>query len=136
MTIQIDRLASIKKEMPEILDKCFGNVTLACKTVGIAKDTFYKWYHEDEGFKAKCLDTKETALDFVESKLMGNISDGDTTSIIFYLKTQGKRRGYVERIEKTGADGEAIKNEIKLADSDQAILDRYYNERKRLEGKA
>ena len=42
---------------------------------------------------------KETLLDLAESKLIQNIQDQDTTSIIFYLKTQGKKRGYVEKTE-------------------------------------
>jgi hypothetical protein len=33
------------------------------------------------------------------------IKAGNVTAIIFYLKTQAKDRGYVERQELTGADG-------------------------------
>jgi len=42
---------------------------------------------------------KEALLDLAESKLIQNIQEQDTTSILFYLKTQGKKRGYVERHE-------------------------------------
>jgi hypothetical protein len=114
MTLQADRYDAIKKNFPETLEKCMGNVTLACRNVGISRDTFYKWYKEDEAFKAKCSAIKETVIDFVESKLIERINEKDTTSIIFYLKTQGKGRGYVERIETTGKDGGAIKQEVDL----------------------
>ena len=53
---------------------------------------------------------REDSLDFVEGKLFENIREGNTSSIIFYLKCQGKSRGYVERVETTGVDGGAIEH--------------------------
>jgi len=41
----------------------------------------------------------ENVLDLAESKLIENINDNDNTAIIFYLKTKGRNRGYVERQE-------------------------------------
>ena len=43
---------------------------------------------------------KENLLDLAESKLIANIKDQDNTAIIFYLKTQGKKRGYIEKTEQ------------------------------------
>lgn len=40
---------------------------------------------------------KEVMLDMAENKLFKNIQDGDNASIFFFLKTQGKERGYIER---------------------------------------
>lgn len=54
---------------------------------------------EEAGLSEMLSGEKETLLDLAESKLIQNIQDQDTTSIIFYLKTQGKKRGYIEKSE-------------------------------------
>ena len=54
-------------------------------------------------------EAKESTLDMAEAQLINLMKDGDRTAIIFFLKTQGKDRGYVERQELTGsADGDPI----------------------------
>jgi len=58
--------------------------------------------------KVVLADAREKMIDNVESKLYSKALDGDTTAMIFFLKTQGKGRGYVERQEVTGANGGAI----------------------------
>ena len=41
----------------------------------------------------------ETSNDIAEKALMDKVREGDTTAIIFRLKTKAKKRGYVERQE-------------------------------------
>ncbi len=62
---------------------------------------------------------KERQKDFVEGRLMDQIKRGNITAIIFYLKTQAKDRGYVERQEVTGANGGAIVVDWDGIDSNQ-----------------
>lgn len=76
-----------------------GIVTYACDKTGISRETYRQWKLKDPKFKAACEEVSEVVLDVVESKLLNKINDEDLTAIIFYLKTKGKHRGYVERVE-------------------------------------
>lgn len=85
--------------MIEALEKSLGIVTTACKQVGISRQTHYEWMREDAEYKAAVDSIADIALDFAESKLHKSIENGSDTATIFYLKTKGKKRGYVERME-------------------------------------
>lgn len=88
------RQSKIKKEALEVLKKTFGNVSLTCEKLGISRFTFYKWRNEDAEFNEAVEDINERTLDFVESKMIQGIQEGNTKLIIFYLNSKGRRRGY------------------------------------------
>lgn len=58
-----------KKAMIEALNKNLGVITLACKEVGICRQTHYDWYKEDEQYRKAVDDVENTALDFAEFRL-------------------------------------------------------------------
>jgi hypothetical protein len=97
-----------KKAMLEALEKSLGIVTKACKMVGISRETHYSWLRNDEKYAAAVSEVGEVALDFAESKLHEKINSGDTTAIIFYLKTKGRERGYVEKFQGVNINGAEI----------------------------
>lgn len=88
-----------KKAMLEALRKSLGVVTRAADLIQIDRRTHYRWLKEDTEYAAAVEDLEMVALDFAESKLHKLIDGGNPTAIIFYLKTKGKGRGYVERQE-------------------------------------
>ena len=88
-----------KDDFLEVLRKALGNVSVACKSFGIDRQTYYNWCKEDPEFAAKCEEVKEVRKDFIESALDKRIQAGDTAAIIFAAKTICKDRGYVERVE-------------------------------------
>jgi hypothetical protein len=88
-----------KKKMLEALERSLGIVTSACKAIGISRQTHYNWMNDDEQYANEVRSIEDIALDFAESQLHKQIKDGEVSSTIFYLKTKGKRRGYVERQE-------------------------------------
>ena len=103
----MDENRHIKKEaVLDALEKSLGVVTTAVKSVGVARSTYYKWLKEDEDFAKKVKDIENIALDFAESQLHSQMSNGNTSATIFYLKTKGKRRGYIEKSELDITSGE------------------------------
>lgn len=89
-----------KRKLIEALEKSLGVVTTACKMIGLSRTTYYEYYNEDKEFREACDSINDVVLDFAESQLHKQIKDGNTSATIFYLKTKGKHRGYIERIEQ------------------------------------
>jgi hypothetical protein len=108
-----------KKAMLDALEKSLGVVTSACKSVDIARETHYRWLREDADYKAAVDELSDVALDFAESQLHKQIKDGNSTATIFFLKTKGKKRGYVERQELDVSTGKMFQIEVLGEDSDQ-----------------
>ena len=96
---QVNTIERIKNNILDAMVHSLGNVSEVCNKLNISRTTFYNYYNNDIEFKGKVDDIKNIALDFVESKLIGKIKEGDIVAILFYLKTQGKKRGYIERQE-------------------------------------
>jgi len=86
-----------KKKMLESLEYNLGIVTTSCLNSDVSRATHYRWLNEDEEYRAKVKDIQEIAIDFVEGMLYEKIKEKDTASIIFYLKSKAKHRGYIER---------------------------------------
>ena len=87
----------LKKELAEALRKNLGIISTACEVLSISRTTYYKYYNEDEAFRNEVDTIGEHTLDFVESKLFDLIGNGNVAATIFYMKTKGKCRGYIER---------------------------------------
>jgi hypothetical protein len=88
-----------KRQIIEALQMSNGVVKNAVEQVGIHRSTFYDWCHQDEQFAREVNSIRESAIDFVESQMFKRIKEGSDTMIIFFLKTQAKSRGYVEKSE-------------------------------------
>lgn len=101
-----------KKIVLKLLEESRGIVSYACKNGNISRETFYRWCREDKDFKQAVDEISEENIDIVESKLFTKINDGDLTAIIFFLKTKGRKRGYVEKTEIEGDINPSLKVEI------------------------
>ncbi len=103
-----NKVEAIKRALIEALQKNLGVVTASCKAVGVDRATFYRYVNSDPEFAAEVKAMDDYVLDFAESSLHKQIREGNTTATIFFLKTKGKKRGYIERQEITGKDGQAL----------------------------
>jgi len=86
-----------KKAFIEVLRNNAGNIKLSCEKAGIGRTTYYNWIDDDKDFEKEVSNVNEELVDFAESQLMKKIQDGNLTAIIFFLKTKGQTRGYIEK---------------------------------------
>ena len=104
-------MAKRRYNQQQIIDaiiKAEGFISAAASALGCDVGTVYNYINRYPKVKQSRDDVKYRRDDFVESRLMKQIKSDNITAIIFYAKTQMKHRGYVERVEQTGADGGAI----------------------------
>lgn len=119
-TFTFDTLDTSKKKLILALEKTLGIISRACNKCGINRQTYYN-YLIDEQFKKFVDDIQETAIDFAEGQLLTSIKNGSDTATIFYLKTKGKKRGYIERFETelSGKTEQVIRVRVQGEDEDE-----------------
>ena len=118
-----DKSNTKKELMLKCLTNSMGIVSHACEKASINRSTHYEWLKEDEDYRAQVDAINESAIDFAESQLMKlikgashevvtqrgevvEVNDGpNPTATIFYLKTKGKKRGFVEKQEMDHSGG-------------------------------
>lgn len=111
-----------KEGLKDQLDKQMGNIRLACRKIGISRNTYYRWKKEDEEWGKKMDEIKEEKdeemNDYAEGKLYEHIKDDNIASLIFYLKTRHPSYG-----QKLKLEGE-IKHNLKLSKDEKELLNR------------
>jgi len=97
-------------------------VTLIAKRVGCAWNTAKKYIDTYQTITRAYENECESVLDLAEMKVIESLKAGDGPMLRYYLSTKGKRRGYVERQEHTGAEGAPI--EVSIGDIREQLIDR------------
>lgn len=99
------------------------NIAGTCKAMhNMSRQTYYNWKNTSKEFSSQVDDEMEGMIDYVESKLMANIRNEKEASIIFFLKTRAKHRGYVER-QETVHEGEMTFLQMLKDYSEQTAVD-------------
>ena len=85
-----------------------GNIAMVAQAMHRSRQTIYNYIKKHPSIEAALRDERETMIDNVESRLYKAALDGEAWAVCFFLKTQAKHRGYIERAEITGAEGSPI----------------------------
>lgn len=83
----------------EALRKSHGLVSRAARMLRCSRKAVYAHININPDLQEVLVDARELVTDDAEAGLYSRIKAKDPWAICFYLKTQGKDRGYVERQE-------------------------------------
>jgi hypothetical protein len=107
-------MATLTEETVEdALREFDGNMAAVGRKFGVSRQGVWDFVQHHQVLQQVVLEVKETFIDDIEGALYRGAKEGNTTAQIFILKTQGRARGYVERVENTGADGQPIEIVVK-----------------------
>jgi hypothetical protein len=95
-----------------------GNLSMVARSFSISRQTLYNYMKQRPSVQAAVEEARETMIDNVESALYSAALKGEAWAVCFFLKTQGKSRGYVERQEVTGKDGAPMRLTIDWSGDD------------------
>ena len=104
------------EQVKDAIKKAGGFISMACKSLGCTRKTIYNYLDKYPELKDVVNDIREHYLDIAEASLIQKVKDGNTTELLFYLKTQGKNRGYVEKqqLDLSSGDNQINKVEIEI----------------------
>lgn len=75
-------------------------VRYAARRARVSRSALIAWLRDDPAFAAACKDAKQSGYQEVEDELVDRALSGDTTALIFLLKSQ-VRETYGDRIDHT-----------------------------------
>lgn len=87
------------EQVEAALIKSKGIMTVAGESLGLSRSAVSERVRRSDRLKAVIEEQRQQIGDFAESKLIKHIKDGNLTATIFFLKTIGRNRGYIERHE-------------------------------------
>jgi hypothetical protein len=100
------------EQMVKVAHEANGLIASMAHRLGCERQTVYNYAKRYKTVETAIQQARIGIVDIAEAALMTKLIAGDTGAITFTLKTLGKSRGYVERQEITGKDGEAFGIEI------------------------
>lgn len=78
----------------EAIRKCRGNISRAADKIGMCRQHLHSRINAESEIKAVVDECRERFLDDTEDVFQNKVLSGDTVSMLFALKTLGRKRGY------------------------------------------
>jgi hypothetical protein len=82
-----------------VVDELSGNMAAVARALGVHRATVMRFVDKRPKLLEAALDLRETMKDNAESSLYNAVLAGEPWAVRFFLTTQAKDRGYVERQE-------------------------------------
>ena len=96
------------------LERSRGMITVAARLLKCSRQTVYNALRHFPEVKLALEDARELLLDTAELKLMESVNKGESWAICFFLKTQGRKRGYIEK-QGVGLEASTLEELILLS---------------------
>lgn len=85
-----------------------GLVSMVCDKAGVSGKEFKGWLKEDSDFAEKVDDILRVQDEKTAMRLMEKIWDGNAQSMIYYLKTKGKKIGFGAENARDGSGNDDV----------------------------
>lgn len=81
-----------------------GNMASVGRACGVTRHAVHQYISSRPHLRQVYEECREIMLDDGESSLYKAVKEGQSWAVTFYLKTQGRKRGYVEKVEHVLTD--------------------------------
>lgn len=109
------------EEIESLITELRGNLAQVAVRLKVSRNWVQTRVNENPHLQEVLTDARESMLDNAESKLYSNVMAGQETSLIFFLKTQGHRRGYGRQGNYDPDQADHTDRPATVADIDRAI---------------
>jgi hypothetical protein len=92
------------KQVEEKLRELSGNAAAVGRAFGVTRSAVCHYIERHPSLRGVARECRETMKDHAESALYKAVLAGEGWAVCFYLKTQAKDRGYVERTQLEGGE--------------------------------
>ena len=99
------------KKVIEAFNETGGDFKETAKKLDCSHRTVWYRLENNAYLRKKLSQINNGRVDIAEEKLFEKVQEGNLSAIIFFLKCQGKERGYVEREERVSFNATDFKSE-------------------------